>query len=66
VSRLNGRYGVGLLGCIFVLPAARRFVLPCKTLLRVVLTAPARDVVIAADETAAIGTVSLNLGGRDY
>lgn len=33
---------------------------------RVVLTAPARDVVIAADETAAIGTVTLNLGGRDY
>lgn len=33
---------------------------------RVVLTTPAQDVVIAADEAAAIGAVKLTLGGRDY
>ena len=33
---------------------------------RVILTTPARDVVIAADEAAAIGAVNLTLGGRDY
>lgn len=33
---------------------------------RVVLTTPAQDVVIAADEAASIGAVKLTLGGRDY
>ena len=33
---------------------------------RLILTAPAQDVVIAADEAASIGAVKLTLGGRDY
>lgn len=33
---------------------------------RLILTTPAQDVVIAADEAAAIGAVKLTLGGRDY
>ena len=33
---------------------------------RLILTAPEQDVVIAADEAAAIGAVKLTLGGRDY
>ena len=33
---------------------------------RLILTTPAQDVVIAADEAASIGAVKLTLGGRDY
>lgn len=33
---------------------------------RVILTTPEQDVIIGADEAAAIGDVTLTLGGRDY